>query len=353
MSITILDVFNQNAFGVVSLTGLINDITPQYGLVSALGLFTDEGVSQRTAVVDFDPFTNSLLPQSVWGGPGVANKTLSGRSRAYSIPHFNVQDAILAGDLQGRRMAGSDATLTAQVLMAKKAREIKLKLLQTLEFMRLGVLKSGQVKDGAGNLILDVYADFGVAQAVTSLVLGTTTTKVLQLLAPVTRASNAALRGSPSSQKIALCSDGFWDAFVNHTSVQTAFQFFQNNTGQNLSGDYSSATTPPDSMGMLKKVPGFEFGGVTWMNYSGSVSDANGASQPMIDTNSAYIFPLGTDLFKTFYSPADYIETVNTEGQQFYMKQEPMKFGKGIEIDAQTNPLPICLKPQVIQKVTV
>src|SRR5580692_2161355 len=109
MSINILNVFNSDAFGVISLTEAVNDITPQYGRLGALNLFQDEGVMQRSVAVDFDPVTNQLLPQSQWGGPGVANKTAVGRSRSYSVPHFPVADSIFAADLQGRRRPGSDA----------------------------------------------------------------------------------------------------------------------------------------------------------------------------------------------------------------------------------------------------
>ena len=160
MSINILNVFSQDAFGVVALTNAVNDITPQYGYLGALGLFQDEGVMQRTVAVDFDPITNQLLPQSQWGGPGVANKSAKGRVRSYPIPHFPVNDSILAADLQGRRRPGSDAVQDAQWILAKKMREMRLKLEQTLEWMRLGVLRGGLVKDGNGTTILDIYGRF-------------------------------------------------------------------------------------------------------------------------------------------------------------------------------------------------
>ena len=73
----------------------------------------------------------------------------------------------------------------------------------------------------------------------------------------------------------------------------------------------------------------------------------------MIDADSAYLLPTGTSIFKTWYAPADYMETVNTEGMPFYAKQRLMEFEKGIQVECQSNPLPICLKPAVIQKLTI
>jgi hypothetical protein len=353
MAVNILNVFNQDAFGVVSLTNVVNDITPQYGRLGALGLFIDEGINNRTVAVDFDPITNQLLPQSQWGGPGVANKTALGKVKSFSIPHFPVNDQILASDLQGRRRPGSDQVQDAQYILGKKMKELRLKLDQTLEWMRLGVLKSGQVKDGAGNLILDIYADFGISQGSASYVLGTATTDVMGKIAATKRTILGALRGELMSGFVAMCSDGFYDAFVSHPNVKAAFQYFQNPIGQTLAGDYSGANAAPNASGLVNLgLNGFYFGGVTWVNYTGSVTDSTGASQPLIDANSAYLFPLGTSVFKTFYSPADYMETVNTEGLPFYAKQRMLEYDKGVEVECQSNPLPICLKPAVIQKLT-
>jgi hypothetical protein len=352
MAVNILNVFTSDAFGVISLTNAVNDITPQYGRLGALGLFVDEGVQNRSVAVDFDPLTNQLLPQSQWGGPGVANKTLTGRSRSYSIPHFPVNDIVLASDLQGRRRPGSDAVQDAQYVLGKKMRELRIKEDQTLEWLRLGVLKSGLVKDGAGTTILDIYGDFGISQASTSYATGTAGTDMMGKIAATKRTILAALRGELMSQFVALCSDGFYDAFVSHANVKVAFTYFQNANGQNLAEDYSGGRDAPNASGLVNAVRGFSFGGVTWINYTGSVTDSAGNVQPLIDSNAAYMFPMGTSVFKTFYAPADYMETVNTEGLPFYAKTELMKYDKGIEIEVQSNPLPICLKPAVIQKLT-
>jgi len=349
----ILDVFNSNQFDLVALTDLVNDFPQQYGTLGALGLFQEEGVNQRTVVIDFDGTTLQLLPKTEWGGPGIANRSGLAASRAYAVPHFPILDSLLAADLQGRRMPGkSDAVQDAQYVLAKKMLEMRRKLEQTLEWMRLGVLKAGLVKDGLGTTILDIYSDFGVTQATVSFALATSTTDILGKVATAKRASIAALRGEISGQFIALCSDTFYDAFVSHANVIKAFQYFQNN-GQNLSQDFSAAAGRVNTQGSFNNVRGFEFGGVTFINYTGSVTDSAGNSQLMIDAGSAYLFPMGTSVFRTWFAPADYMETVNTMGLPFYAKQRQMDFDKGIQIECQSNPLPICLKPLVIQKLTL
>ena len=333
----ILDIFNQDAFGVISLTQAVNDTPPTFGKINALGLFTSEPLSNRFAAIDFDPTTVSLLPQTQWGAPGTPNKNDRPYMKVYSIPHFLVNDSVLAADLQSRRRPGSLAVEDAQYVLGRKQLRMRTNLEQTLEWMRLGVLRGGLVKDGAGNTILDIYGDFSLTQDSTSFVLGTPTTDIVGKIAARKRAIESYLRGESMGRLVALCSDGFYDAFVSHAMVKEVFRYYSINS-QNNQGDYRD---------------GFVFNGVTWINYSGSFTDSTGASQACIDTNAAYLFPMGTSVFKTFYAPADYTEMVNMVAQEYYSRQELMKMGKGIEIEVQSNPLPICLKPKVIQKLTV
>jgi hypothetical protein len=56
------------------------------------------------------------------------------------------------------------------------------------------------------------------------------------------------------------------------------------------------------------------------------------------------------DLFITRFAPADYVETVNTIGLPRYAKQIPMRNGKGIELEVQTNPINLCTQPGVLLK---
>ena len=53
-------------------------------------------------------------------------------------------------------------------------------------------------------------------------------------------------------------------------------------------------------------------------------------------------------LFRTYYAPADYIETVNTIGRRLYAKQYDMPNGKGVHLDTQMNALNICTRPKVL-----
>ncbi|MBU0994104.1 MAG: major capsid protein, partial [Proteobacteria bacterium] len=56
---------------------------------------------------------------------------------------------------------------------------------------------------------------------------------------------------------------------------------------------------------------------------------------------------------ETLYSPADFIETANTFGMELYSKLEPRKFGRGMDLHTQSNPLPICYRPGILVKLTM
>jgi len=58
------------------------------------------------------------------------------------------------------------------------------------------------------------------------------------------------------------------------------------------------------------------------------------------------------NLFLTYYAPANYVETVNTIGLPVYAKQASMKFDKGIELETQSNPLNLCLRPTCLIRGT-
>ena len=72
-----------------------------------------------------------------------------------------------------------------------------------------------------------------------------------------------------------------------------------------------------------------------------------------VAANEAYLYPTGADIFKTWFAPADFVETVNTIGLPRYAKQKVMDFEKGVIIHTQSNPLPINLRPRAVIKLTM
>ncbi|MCW7553299.1 major capsid protein [Endozoicomonas gorgoniicola] len=127
----------------------------------------------------------------------------------------------------------------------------------------------------------------------------------------------------------ALCGADFFDSLVGHEKVEKAYERYQD--GAMLRDDVRS---------------GFQFGNIHWEEYRGSVED-----KEFIAADEAYLYPEGTGIFRTWFAPADFVETVNTIGLPRYAKQKPLDFDKGIQIHTQSNPLPINLRPRAVIKL--
>jgi len=131
------------------------------------------------------------------------------------------------------------------------------------------------------------------------------------------------------------CSSGFFDALTTHANVKAAYAQFQ--TAQPPGNDYRSR---------------FSHGGVTFEEQNGSAASPDGTIQHFVEADTARAVPIGTQSMRTYFAPADFIETVNTPGLPRYAKQRIIDFDRGVEVHTQSNPLPLCLRPQLLVKLT-
>jgi hypothetical protein len=331
-----IDIFKTSAFDAIQLTNAVVNVPNKFGKLRELGLFGEQGVTTRTVSVEYDNRSLKLLASKPVGSPGDMNKSGKRNLKSFTVPHYPFDDVLLAEDIQNKRQFGSEDQLgDAQYLINKKLMEMRESHDQTLEWMRLGVLK-GIVQDGAGSTILNIYSDFGLTQTAVGFALPTAGTDVRGKCNAVKRAIELALLGETMTTIISLCSPTFYDALTGHAKVEAAFANW--NAAQNLYSDYRKL--------------GFTYNGITFIEYNGSVPDPTGTPQKMIADDEAYFFPMGTSIFQTYFAPADFMEAVNTAGLPVYAKQEPMAFNRGLKIHTQSNPLPLCLKPTCVIKGT-
>lgn len=328
--------FESDAFSLVSLTQAINKIPNTYGRVGQLGIFVPTPVRTRTILVEEMNGVLNLLPTQPVGAPGTVGTVGKRTVRSFVIPHIPHDDVVLPEESQGLRAFGSESELDAlSGLMAQKLATMRAKHAITLEYLRMGALK-GAILDADGTTIYNLYTEFGITQETQNIALGTSTTDVLGAVMDVKRHIEDNLKGEVMSGVMCLCSEGWFDAFVAHPYVKEAYMYYQRN--QALGEDYRK---------------GFTFGGVTFEEYRGTATDYAGNARPFIAANEAHAFPMGTvNTFKTYFAPADFNETVNTLGMEMYAKQEPRKFGRGTDLHTQSNPLPMCARPEVLVKLT-
>jgi hypothetical protein len=331
-----LNPFSTDAFDMAALTAAINKIPNTYGRLEQLNLMTPQGVRTRTIIVEEMSGVLNLLPTQPVGAPGTQGTTGKRKVRSFVIPHIPHDDAVLPEEVQGIRAFGSETETDALAnLLALKLQNMRNKHAITLEYLRMGALK-GVILDADGSTLYDLYAEFGITAKTVSFALGNAGTEVLLKVLEVKRYIEDNLKGEFMTGINCLCSAGFYDAFTTHAKVKEAFMYFQRN--QQLGNDYRS---------------GFTFGGITFEEYRGQATDAAGNVRKFIADDEAQFFPVGTaNTFRTYFAPADFNETANTLGLPLYAKQEPRKFGRGTDLHTQQNPLPICLRPEVLVKGT-
>jgi hypothetical protein len=331
-----LNPFSNDAFNMVALTAAINKVPNNYGRLEQLNLMPAEGVRTRTILIEEMSGVLNLLPTMPVGAPGSLGTQGKRKVRSFVIPHIPHEDVVLPEEVQGLRAFGSENDLEAlSNLIAKKLQNMRNKHAITLEHLRMGALK-GVILDADASTIYDLYSEFGITQKTVNFALTTNTTEVIGKVLEVKRHIEDNLRGEFMTGIMCLCSQGFFDALTTHPKVKEAYQRWQN--GQILFSDNRT---------------NFSFGGVVFEEYRGQATDAAGTVRKFIADDEAHFFPLGTaSTFRTYFAPADFNETANTLGLPLYAKQAPRKFERGTDIHTQSNPLPICLRPEVLVKGT-
>ncbi len=335
-----LDIFNSDAFSVTSLTDALRDRKPRPSRLGELGLFSGSSVSTLTVAIERVGDVLSLVAPTPRGGPGETSEQPKRTIENLSIPHFQRDWSVYADEVQGVRAFGSETVLeTVQAKVAEKIERQLMDLDLTDEYSRIGAIQG--VVTYKGGATLDLYSKFGVSQAAeVDFVMDSGDNpaddgSLRKKCTDIIRAMRAAVGGLAFGYVHSFCGDNFFDDLLRHPEVRATYKGW--NEAQILRDSYVGKNRSENPM--------FEFGGIVWENYGAIESSGDGALMG-IHTDKAKFIPIGLDgLFRTYYAPADYEETVNTMGLTQYAKQWPMPNGKGRFGEVQRNVLHICTRP--------
>lgn len=326
-----LDIFNDDAFGIVPLTDAINAAEFVPGRIEQLKIFSEGSVPSTSIAIETMDGVLSLVSPTPRGGPGSTQDKPKRTLKSLRVPHFEINDAIMAEEVQGVRAWGSETEV--EQVMKKVGEHIFINsqsMAATQEYARIGAVKG--IVTYADGSTLNLFTEFGVAQEAevdfdldnANPAAGALRKKcgsVLRLIA-----NN--LGAMPSTGAHAFCGDTFFDDLTAHPEVRETYLGWA--AAQELRNGYVFGAFP--------------FGGILWENYRGAVG-----AQAYVNTDKCHIFPTGVpSLFRSYYAPADYVETVNTMGQRLYAKQFEMPNGKGVNFDVQMNNLEICTRPKTL-----
>lgn len=322
---------DNSKFSVAAMSEAINRLPATPTQIRALGIFTPRYLTTTYVDVENQDGTLRLVHTEARGtsGQGVDSKPRS--IRTFKVPHLPKNDVIRADDVQNLRAFGTTQAQTVEAVVNDKLAQCKLDIEFTREHLMLGALQ-GQILDADGTVLYDMYKEFGMQRQSFTIGLGTATTEVGRKLDEVKSAMRRALKGEVATKWVALCGDDFLNNLKYHKSIKDLYTRFRDGAAYR-EGD--AAMNPIE----------FEHNGIQFIQYDGSF----GAQGAKIAPNQAILLPLGTrNTFAEYFAPADMIETVNTRAQPYYASREKLEHGKGWSIHAQSNPLPLVLRPEVV-----
>ncbi len=327
-----LGMFSDDAFSVSSLTAAINEQEAAPSIIGDSGLFLEEGISTTTFSIEKDGDTLALVEAKDRGAPGTVVNDSKRQAIPFNTIHLPTQATIMADEIQNVRAFGQTTELESmQDKINKRLAKMRRRIDATHEWQRIGAIK-GKILDADGvTVLLDLYHQFGMTQQTASIALSNANTEMRVEADIILTVIEDALKNQAFVGAKVYCGETFWRQLIVHKTIKETYLNWQ--MAATLRGDPREA---------------FDFGGITWERYRGKV---NGV--PFIAATEGYAFPLGVpEMFMSNYAPANYMETVNTEGLPYYAKQETLDFDKGVALEAQSNPLHICTRPQAVIKLT-
>jgi len=322
------DILNNDAFSLSSLTASVNKLPFKPGKLSAMGIFEEQGINTTTAIVESENGVLSLIDVAQRGAPGQVGGRSERQVESFMVPHLPQNDTVLADSVQNVRAFGSEDRLQGVMeVVNQRMATMRRALEYTLESHRVAAVQ-GKYFTASGGAAASLFTKFGVSETTIAVGLTVETTEIRAKCNAILDAVEDAMGGMPYDGVHVICSKGFFDNLITHPKVAET---------------YLNSVANAELRGEMRTT--FEFGGIVWERY-------NGTSDVKIADGEARAFPVGADgLFITRFAPADYNETVNTVGLPVYAKMDELKFGKGFELEVQSNPLNICTRPEALIKL--
>ena len=139
--------------------------------------------------------------------------------------------------------------------------------------------------------------------------------------------------GTPFDHIECIIGSDAYDMLTSHKLVREYFERWLSNRENFGNNDYRKR--------------GFPYGGLTFVERSDVVG-----GQTMVDAKKGHVYPVGPGIFKQYHAPADWMETVNTMGLEYYARMDLKEKGRGIDIEVQSNPLTLCTFPEALVELT-
>lgn len=348
----IMDIFDNDAFRMVTVTAAVNLEPYQPNFLGTLGIFTPAPSRTISAAVAMsDNGAIEIVQTTPRGAPPYQQTVNPMNMRAFRTPRIAIADTIEAHELQdvlSRAMfTGGDMNMMLADLQSEIAYRmdgptgLRSKVEATKENMRLGAI-AGIVLDKDGSTLYNWPSEFGVSLpaeiafdlANVAPTVGVLSTAIRGLKRSILRAAKA---GNTTAVRIvALCGDEFFDNLVKHADVLPSWNVFQAN----------AATRIAIGLNTVEPFTTFTWEGIDWINYRGTDDNSTIA----IATDKVKFIPAGIPgLFKEVLSPYESFDYLNSMGLPIYANIIPdRKRNQKVELEAYAYPMYLCTRPEVL-----
>lgn len=324
-----------NGFEVADWTEEVNVVPNQWGTIGQLGIFSTEPVAEHVVVFEEITKDGALIVDRVRGDRASQGKDANRKLHTFAVPHFPYDDYISPQDIQGKRAYGKASEVeTLEGVRTRKLERIRQNHAWTLEAARAQAICAGTVYAPNGTVVQNWNTEFNVTRLSVDFLLGTAGTEVIEKIeAGIAQIQDNAF-GAQFTGTVVLCSPGFFAKLIRHANVKAAYTYYSSTQEVNRTR-LGGATA-------LHRV--FEHGGTKFIEMRDTY---NGT--PLITANEAFMIPTGTsDVFKTYFSPANRFDLVNTLGEQVYVFETRDLKGTKIEIESESNFVNALLRPAMV-----
>lgn len=319
---------NNSLFGVVPMSEAINRLPANPTIIRSLGIFKPEYLTTTSVTVESRNGELALVGAVPRGTPGApAMSAVRGTPQSFNMLHLPKNDVVRADDVQNvRAFGGNGKAETVAEKINDKLAAMKSDIEYTREHLMLGAIK-GKILDADGSELIDIYDRFGQTRKLFTWQLSVDANNVGKMIDDTITFLQQKRKGEAVEGWIVLCSPEFMQAVLYHKSMVALYERYQEGAV------YREADTNV----------GFKHKNLEFVQYD-HVFD----SGLQIAAGEAEIIPKGTrQTFREYFAPADMSATVNTKAMAYYASREKLQHDKGWDLHAQSNPLPLLLRPEL------
>ncbi len=335
-----MDIFNDDAFSLVSMTAGIEKMPNVPSFLGDLGIFDEEGVDTSVVSIEQKGTTLSLIPTSPRGTAPPMGTTDRRALRNFSIPRVAKSDQIFAAEVERIRAFGTESELETIVSkVAQKQAKLLTEVALTLEYHRLGAIQGILLDSDGSTTLYNYFTEFGIsAPTEIDFDLDNASPTSGALVIKMNAAKRAAIRALGNAyvpgrtRFLWLCGDTFYDQLTTHPEVRDTYKNWQ--AAESLRGSLSAV------------FGNFTFGEMEWKNYQGTDDNSTVA----IGATKAKLVVLGAPgLYRRYNGPGETFETVNTIGRPLYsMLVRDLQRNMWVQPEVYAYPLHICTRPEVL-----